>query len=278
MPVWKSYQDWSGDAHRVDGEVRVLENFRSPQLKNKRNLYVYLPPSYHHSNKSYPVIYMHDGQNLFDRALSYVGEWEVDEAMQRLAGEHIEAIIVGIANTGKERIQEYSPFDSQRFGVGRGNQYLEFITQTVKPLIDGEFRASTKREHTGLMGSSMGGLISLYGFFHSADVFGFAGVMSPSIWYAYGAILEYMWRAPNPQGHVYLDIGSQESTSWANRIGFDAPHRRYTATAQCTRDLLRDKGYRLDRELKFVEEMGATHHESAWARRFPDAARFLLKR
>jgi predicted alpha/beta superfamily hydrolase len=277
MTAWLDYRATRPD-NTVVGDLRLLQEASSPQLRNKRDLYVLLPPSYHLSNRRYPVVYMHDGQNLFDRSTSYVGEWEVDETMQRLAGEGIEAIIVGLANTGKTRVQEYSPFDSSRFGVGQGDQYLDFLTRTVKPCVDADFRTLTDRASTGILGSSMGGLISLYAYFRHPSVFGFAGVMSPSIWYAYGAILGYVWNAPTSSGRIYLDTGTHEMTSWANRIHFDAPHRRYHATAQAVRDLLRDKGYRLDQDLRFVEDRDGTHHESAWARRLPDALRFLLKR
>jgi hypothetical protein len=175
----------------IVGHVRVLPRVRSPQLRNTRDIQVYLPPSYKASGRHYPVIYMHDGQNLFDPELSFAGEWGVDETMERLAPVGFEGIVVAIPNMGGERAHEYSPWVDPRGGGGKGDAYLDFITDTLKPQIDGRFRTLRDREHTGIVGSSMGGLISLYGFLRAPGVFGFCGAMSPSLWFANRAMFEY---------------------------------------------------------------------------------------
>src|SRR5271154_6181178 len=165
--LWQRYDP------SVTGTLLVWPDFYSPQLDNRRNLLVYLPPSYDHSDRRYPVLYMHDGQNLFDRATSFAGNtWQVGETLDRLANDGIEAMVVGLNHAGEQRTAEYNPFP--HFWQGRGEISLQFLTETVKPLIDQDFRTRSEREATGIMGSSMGGLISLYAFFRASSVFGFA--------------------------------------------------------------------------------------------------------
>ncbi|HEU5097965.1 MAG TPA: alpha/beta hydrolase-fold protein [Roseiflexaceae bacterium] len=276
---WHRYAEhpWG---HTVVGDVRTLESIYSPELRNRRKLYVYLPPSYAHKDRRYPVIYMQDGQNLFDQALSYAGEWQVDETMEALSQEGIEAIVVGVPNAGIHRIDEYSPFKDQRLRKGgRGDWYVAFLANTVKPLIDRDFRTLPEREHTGVLGSSMGGLISLYAFFCRPEVFGFAGAMSPSLWFAQEAILPYVRQAEARPGQIHLDLGTHEGSD--TRVLPGPPPRytsRYLSAAHRMRDLLARKGYRLGQELNYHEEEEATHNEAAWARRLPDALRFLLAR
>lgn len=267
----------ASEGHTVVGNLKVLEGLKSPQLANQRDVLVYLPPSYESGNDRYPVLYLHDGQNLFDAATSFAGEWQVDETMEALGQEGIEAIVVGIPNAGADRLDEYSPFNDPRYGGGRGDQYLNFIVETVKPVIDSDFRTRTGREHTGIMGSSMGGLISLYAFFQQPQVFGFAGVMSPSLWFAKGAIYSYVMEAPFIPGRIYLDAGTREH-GYDNRFWSKVRlhSRRYYASVRRMQRLLVKKGYRPRRDLLYVEEKWAQHHEDAWARRLPKAMRYLL--
>ena len=274
---WHPYAEhpWG---HTVVGDVRALDSIYSPELRNRRKLYVYLPPSYANSDRRYPVIYMQDGQNLFDQMLSYAGEWQVDETMESLSLEGIEAIVVGVPNTGAHRIDEYSPFKDQRLRKGgRGDWYVAFLANTVKPLIDRDFRTLREREHTGVLGSSMGGLISLYAFFCRPEVFGFAGAMSPSLWFAQEAILSYVRQAGAQPGRIHLDLGTHEGSDTRVVPGAVPTYTsRYLAAAHRMRDLLDRKGYRLGHELQYHEEHEATHNEAAWARRLPGALRFLL--
>jgi predicted alpha/beta superfamily hydrolase len=255
---WQDYRLWRGGGfNTVVGDLLILPDVFSPQLQNQRDILVLLPPSYHQeAGKRYPVIYMQDGQNLFDRATGFAGnEWEVDETMLKLADEGLEAIIVGLPNT-PQRFPEYNPFP-HTWG-GRGDSYLTFIVETVKPLVDQAFRTRLERQHTGLMGSSMGGLISLYGFFQRSDVFGLAGVMSPSLWVGAGAIYRYVAQQPFVAGKIYLDNGTREQS--ARKMNAELVH----------------KGYTSGRDLLYVAEPDGEHHEAAWARRLPDALRFLL--
>jgi predicted alpha/beta superfamily hydrolase len=260
LNLWQPYparEMWH--TPQIAGTLLVLTDFYSPELDNARDILVHLPPSYHESDRRYPVIYMHDGQNLFDSGTSYSGaDWRVDETMQMLAGEGLEAIIVGINNMGSERVAEYNPFP--QVWDGRGELYLRFLVETVKPKIDADFRTLPDRAHTGTMGSSMGGLISLYSYFHAPQTFGFVGVMSPSLWVGHGAIYTDVESMPFTPGRIYLDNGSREPSA-----------RRMNA-------LLLMKGYRKGDDLRFYTELDGEHSERDWARRLPDALRFLLPR
>lgn len=272
---WHDYlHDKDPHHHSVVGDLRVARQVYSPQLDNTRDLLVCLPPSYHHDTaRRYPVVYMHDGQNLFDHATSYAGEWHADSALQTLAGEGIEAILVGIPNTGEDRIREYNPFDHPRFGAGRGEDYIRFILHTVKPLIDHDFRTDPHPSRTGIMGSSMGGLISLYAFFQFAGAFGFAGVMSPSLWLRYDALVNLIRTAPRPGGRLYLDVGAKEISHRTSSIR----NRHYIDGVRGIRDELEARGYREGDNFLYVEDADGKHSEDDWARRLPDALRFLLR-
>lgn len=276
MKAWLSYAEYCRNHHHtVVGNVKIKERVWSPQLRNHRQILVYLPPSYTQSERSYPVLYMHDGQNLFDQGTSYSGEWQVDETMETLAEEGLEAIVVGIPNMGVHRLAEYSPFNDPYHGQGKGEQYLAFISDTLKPLIDRDFRTRPEPDCTGILGSSMGGLISLYAFFHQSETFGLVGAMSPSIWYADRAIFNYIHDAPLNPGKIYLDAGTRE---YGGLTPKDAKQRsrRYYARVRRLKRILVQKGYRPVRQLLHVEEKFAGHNEPAWSRRLPIALRFLL--
>ncbi len=278
---WQDYNDHydHSSGHHVSGIIRVAPDVFSPELGNSRNILVYLPPSYHQSSRRYAVIYMQDGQNLFDNATSFAGEWGVDESMEILSqDEGLEAIIVGIPNAGPQRIAEYTPFRDRRLGGGQGDDYLRFLIQTLKPHIDRDFRTLPGRKYTGILGSSLGGLIALYAFFRNPAVFGFAGVMSPSLWFAGEAIYNFVESAAYFPGKIYLDAGTRELGEDNNNglLHRATASRRYYASVRRMKALLVRKGYRPMRDLMHVEEKWAGHSESSWGRRLPPALRFLL--
>lgn len=260
---WEIYPPEGAEGHTVAGAVRVLRGVRSERLDNERDVYLYLPPGYAEGERRYPVIYMHDGQNLFDAATSFAEEWRVDETMEALAAEGVEAIVVGISNAGGDRCDEYSPFVDPKQGGGCGDEYLDFLLTTVKPRVDADFRTRPDRASTGVAGSSMGALISLYAFFRRPESFGFAGVMSPALWFARGAIFTYLAAAPSPRGRIHLDVGTAEGEGTLR-------------DARRMRDLLAGKGYAPVTDLHYLEARGAPHSEAAWAERFGEAARWLL--
>lgn len=276
---WHHYQDiYKGNHHHTVGAIKVGRRVDSPQLNNKRDILVYLPPSYEQQTQRYPVLYMHDGQNLFDNATSFAGEWGVDETMESFSQKlGLEAIVVGIPNMGAQRLAEYSPFVDGHLGGGNGLAYVTFIADTLKPLIDASFRTLPDKLHTGIMGSSMGGLISLYAFFQRPQIFGFAGVMSPSLWFAQPSIYNFVEKADFNQGRIYLDAGTREMGGSPRTQQQRARSRRYYASVRRMKRILIRKGYRPIHDLLHIEEKWASHSETAWARRLPQAIRFFLE-
>jgi predicted alpha/beta superfamily hydrolase len=247
---------------RPQGRVeRVPVGPDSPGLD--RDLAVYLPPSYGDTDRRYPVLYMQDGQNLFDPEASFAGSWRVDLAMNWAAARRLEGIVVGVPNTGGERIAEYSPFDDPEGGPGRGGDYVRYLAETIKPLVDARFRTLPQRATTGVAGSSMGGLISLFAFFDRPDVFGIVGALSPSLWFAERAIFGLLDAAPFQPARLYLDVGRMEG---AETLG----------DARRLRDLLLAKGYVQGVHLRYLEDRAGKHEEAVWGQRFRAALPFLL--
>lgn len=248
----------------ITGQLHTLGPIESTHLGNERPIYVWLPASYDEAtDRAFPVLYMQDGQNLFTDDLAFGREWQVDEQMTRLGSLGLEAIIVGIPNAGEHRIAEYSPFSESQGQPGRGDQYLQFVFEEVMPLVERHYRVSHAREMTGIMGSSLGALISLYAFFRHPERFGFVGAMSPALWFNDCALLTLIEQSPFVQGRVYLDMGTAEGDE----------HLQHVHTLH--QSLLR-KGYRPGETLFYVEEDQAIHDEDAWARRLRTALYFLL--
>jgi len=246
------------------GPIRkMLPRVWSPQRGTHRDIDVFLPASYRRSRWRYPVVYMQDGQNLVDPDRAFSGTWHLDHAIASLAARGLEAIFVGTPNMGEARVREYSPFFDLKHGGGDGDAYLAYLERTVKPLVDRRFRTRPEREFTGVFGSSMGALISLYAFFRAPETFGFAGAMSPSLWFAGRAMLPYVERDGTPPGRIYLDVGTEEGAGTLR-------------DARQLARILERKGYRDGDRLKFVEAAGGRHAEAHWAGRLVPALEFLL--
>lgn len=242
--------------------LRIWRKLRSPQLQNYRDLIVALPPSYHEGTRSFPVVYMQDGQNLFDPATSYAGDWGLLDTLRHAGGAGNEAIVVGIANTGRFRQFEYSPWRDPAHGGGDGDRYLDFVVDTVRPLVEAHFRVKPTATHTAIAGSSLGGLISLYALYRHPSVFGAAAALSPSAWFADGALITHAEGEGLPPGRVYLDVGTAESPVLVAGV-----RRLDTVFRQADPAPSR---------YHYVEDEGAEHHEAHWARRFRAAWRFLV--
>jgi predicted alpha/beta superfamily hydrolase len=263
---------------------RTLRNIWSPQLRNRRDVDVYLPPSYA-SGVPYPVVYMKDGQNLSDPATAFAGTWQLDATIDRLAWRGVDAIYVGVHNAGRDRLAEYSPFPDPRHGGGEADEYLAFLVETLKPRIDRMFNTRRYRESTAILGSSMGGLLSLYAYFRYPSVFGGAAVMSPSIWFGQGAILDFIRDARVPRGRVYLDVGTGEGAGTVRdvrrlgrllvRKGFR--RRRRPRSSSGSGVLAGERRSSSSSTLRYVEDAGGRHTEAAWASRLEGALAFLLE-
>jgi predicted alpha/beta superfamily hydrolase len=239
------------------GQLLPIREIDSPQLKGTRGVTVYLPPGYEEGERRYPVLYVHDGQNLFDPGRSYAGTtWSLADALDLQAAEGRPAIAVGIDHGGRSRAADYNPFAMPKWPA-RASKYLAFLVETLKPRIDADLRTLPGPSTTGLIGSSMGGLVSLYGFFEHPHTFELVAALSPSFWVGRSAIYDFVRRQPHRPGRIYIDNGTAEND----------------AGPMC--DLLSEQGYGPD-QLLYIREKGGQHNEAAWARRVPAALRFLL--
>lgn len=244
--------------------------FVSQKLPSTRGLWVYLPPTYVENTEArFGVLYMHDAQNLFSAQTAFGGaEWQVDEAMDAGAedGSIREAIIVGVENTSA-RLEELTPTSDPDYGGGKADQYLAMITDEIKPMIDKDLRAIPAREQTGVMGSSLGGLVSAYAGVRRADVFGLVGAMSPSTWWDGKVIIDEVATTPTRPAkplRVYVDSGDSGTSNddVANTTLLAAKYRAV--------------GYSDKKDLLHVVAPGAQHNETYWAARLPAALRFVL--
>jgi predicted alpha/beta superfamily hydrolase len=189
--------------------VRVIDTaFLIPQLKRTRRVWIYLPPGYDKSGTKFPVLYMHDGQNVFDDATSFSGEWGVDEYLDSTKAKH--AIVVAVDHGSNKRINEYCPYDMEKFGEGEGDRYIDFLVKTLKPFIDKNYRTLKDTRNTMIAGSSMGGIISMYAILKYPDVFGTAGVFSPAFWVGPKIFEDINKSGKSVTGNIYFYGGKGE--------------------------------------------------------------------
>jgi len=251
--------------------LRVRQVPESRFADKVRDIIVYLPPDYHRAlDRRYPVLYLQDGQNLFDPATAFAGNaWGLGEVAEELIGNsEIEPlIIVGIYNAGTKRMAEYTPARDWRGRGGQAKGYAKLLIERVKPFIDGEYRTLPDRVNTGLGGSSLGGLVTLYSGLRFPETFGKLIVMSPSVWWANRAILREVRNLLRKSDQkIWLDIGTCEGPN---------PQVCITNTEQL-RDALISKGWKLGYDLEFVRDEGAGHDEKAWGARMRSALNFLF--
>ena len=249
-------------ATAADNVIVLEAPFTISALQRQRTIRLYLPPNYANSAKAYPVLYMHDAQNLFDTATSYAGEWNIDESLNHLSKTlGFELIVVGIDNGAEKRMNELSPWPNEHFGKAEGDAYLDFIVNTVKPYIDQHYRTLTDTQNTAIFGSSMGGLISHYAIHRYPRVFGKAGIFSPSYWYSESV---YQYTLANPlssQHRLYINVGLNEG------VGMVQPLQSMVA-------LLRKQ----DSVSFFANvEPEGDHNEASWRRQFPKAILWLFQ-
>lgn len=246
-------------------QVSVMnDSFYMPNLDRYRKIWLYLPKDYTNSSKQYPVLYMHDGQNLFDRTTAFSGEWKVDETLDSLFdnGDY-GCIVVGIENGGSKRLDEYSPWTNSQYGGGEGDQYIDFILNELKPYIDQHYRTKTEPENTAMIGSSMGGLITLYAGLKHADVFGLLGPLSSAYWfspssYAYADSKDYAGSLQK----IYMMAGGKEG---GNQVG----------DMYKMRDVLIENNFKTE-YLLAEDHVNDGHNENYWSREFPNVYKWLF--
>lgn len=262
-------------ASSATGDLRIHE-FKSRIFRNRRFLRVWLPPEYDDPNKlerRYPVFYLNDGQNLFEPLSSFTGvEWQVDETADRLirAGAVPPMILVGIDNAAGDRIREYMPhrsFRPMRLRV-QGTRYPDFLIKEVMPFIAGNYRVATGPENTGLGGSSLGALIAQYTAIARPGLIGRLLLESPSLWAANRQLMRESRRVKVWPERVFLACGTAEA-------GRPDKNQSVVDDVREMAGILRRAGLD-EKRLRLVIEEGAPHHESAWARRFPEALAFLF--
>ena len=246
--------------------VHVLaQRLAMPGLGRERTIRLYLPPSYEtSSDRRYPVIYMHDAQNLFDAATASFGnEWGVDETLDAFARTRgFEAIVVGIDHGSDERIHELSPWTNPKYGPAQGDQYMAFVVDVVKPFIDARYRTRPGCADTAIVGSSLGGLESHYALLRYPQVFGKAAIFSPSYWFS-GEVYAQTKAHPWPAGtRVYFYIGGREGDESLPDVQRMLP---LLATAD-----------HAVRDVTLHVEPANEHDERAWRAEFPRAVAWLF--
>jgi len=269
---WKDMFAASSQARKstANKNVRILDTaFFIPQLNRTRRVWVYLPPTYNSSTKKYPVLYMHDGQNVFDDATSFSGEWGVDEAIDTLGLKTKECIVIGIDNGGDKRLNEYCPYDfslngiaaNNRSNVGEGGKYVDFLAKTLKPFIDKKYRTLKDSKNTFTAGSSMGGLISMYAVLKYPKVFGGAGVFSPAFWVGPKIFDDIKAKGKKVNAKIYFYAGDEEGESMVPLTlrAFNEMHK-VSRSKMCE-----------------VIRAGGKHNESRWKIEFPLFYEWLMK-
>lgn len=247
------------------GSTAFVSSIYSPQLGNSRSLRIYLPPSYYiNTLKRYPVLYMHDAQNLFSASTAFGGvEWGVDETINRLVGTGVmdEVIVVGIDNTA-DRIAEYTPCCDPQYGGGKLIQYESFIINTVKPFIDQSYRSLSTKQNTAIMGSSLGGLASFYIARRNPTVFSKSGGMSSSFWWNNQDMVKTVVAASGKvAGKFYIDAGTSNDG---------------LADTTAMRDAMVADGYVQGVDMYYYVAQGASHNETSWAARVERPLTYLF--
>lgn len=269
---WKDKFANSTKQSTASENVKIIsEHFPLLKLGKTRRIWIYLPEGYENSNKKYPVIYMHDGQNLFDVLTGPFGEWGVDECLDTLSEKiKFETIIVGIDNGLADRLSEYSPYnfkvnadEENVWDVkGTGTQYLESLVYDLKPFIDKNYRTKSDAKYTSVCGSSMGGLISLYAVMRYPSVFGSAGVFSPAFWTNENDLqAEIKNNKTGWSGNIYMISGELEGKKYTENM-FDIADM-----------LIQEK----KKNIKSISIPNGQHNEAFWRRAFPDFYLWLSK-
>lgn len=237
----------------------------APQLNTTKKIWLYLPKNYDATKKKYPVIYMHDAQNLFDAKTSYVGEWNVDEKLDSL---NAQVIVIGIEHGGEKRLSELSPYKNEKYGGGNADNYLDFIVTTLKPYVDKTYRTKTNAKNTAVIGSSLGGLVSYYTILKYPEVFGKAGIFSPSFWFNQEEIIELTKKTPKLKTKLYFLCGDNEGDESDKKIMIENLNK--------IDDLISEKRCECNNLTKIKIVKGGQHTEKLWRDGFVKAYLWLF--
>ncbi|MES2177128.1 MAG: alpha/beta hydrolase-fold protein [Gemmatimonadota bacterium] len=267
-PQTDDIPDLPGVVHTITGDVRTHENFHSRHLEHDRAIIVYLPPGYDVDDATrYPVLYLHDGQNIFDRATAFGEEWHVDESAQELisAGDIEPLIIVGIYNTGEFRVDEYTPTAEREKGRGgHADDYGRMLIEELKPFIDSTYKTLPSAHSTALGGSSLGGLVTLHLGLRYPMAFSRLAVLSPSVWWDDRVVLrEVEDLSEKLPLRIWLDAGTAEGSDTIQN-------------ARDLRDALVAKGWAIGDDLAYLEAEGGEHNEASWGARVAPLLKFLF--
>ncbi len=248
--------------HTASKNVRIIsEDFYMPQLGKNRRIWAYLPEDYRtNTSKKYPVLYMHDGQNLFDAATAPFGEWGIDELLDSIGLGKMELIVIGIDHGGDSRLTEYNAYDNEQFGKGLGNLYSDFLVKTLKPYIDLNYRTLPGAKHTFIAGSSMGGLISLTTVMRYPKTFGVAGIFSPAFWTAPGLSEDVKKLPKSLKIRLFFYMGGTEGAQMVQDM--------YTIEKLITR--------RTHCNTNVVFWQDGKHNEATWHKVFPLFLEYLF--
>ncbi|MCF8429222.1 MAG: T9SS type A sorting domain-containing protein [Bacteroidia bacterium] len=255
---WEDKKTGGGNNSTALPNVKLLSNnFYMPQLNKNRRIWIYLPNDYETNlNKKYPVLYMHDGQNCFDKTTAFAGEWGVDETLNNKEKNGDKGcIVVAIDNGGASRLDEYSPYVNSQYGGGKGDDYLDFLALTLKPFIDSAYRTFPDKNNTAMAGSSMGGLITMYALFKYPNIYGKAGIFSPTFWFSNQLYTYVLNKSKSNNQKFYFVCGQNEAGNMAN-------------WQDSMNAVLQSKGYDKTTELKNLKKPEGTHSESFWNAEF----------
>ncbi len=258
----------------ISANVKVLDTaFLIPQLNRKRRIWIYLPPDYKNSTKTYPVLYMEDGQNLFDPKTSFSGSWAVGTTMDSLfAHGDYGAIVVGVDNGEYKRIDEYTPWENPKYGGGEGDLYVQFIANTLKPYIDAHYRTKPGKKYSALIGSSLGALISTYAGVKYSEEFGKVGALSPAYWIVLSELKDYILHSSANLAHtkIYFVAGSNEKVDGYKESEYVSQDIETIKKAMMT------KGLKKKNILVKIDAYGE-HNERYWRGEFAALYQWLFK-
>ncbi|MFN3908097.1 MAG: alpha/beta hydrolase [Flavobacterium sp.] len=262
--VHKWRHNWLPFKSKFLPEVHLIsQEFEIPQLNKKRKVWALLPHDYHQTSERYPVMYLQDAQNLFNEQSAY-GNWEIDKKLAVMAEYNIgKVIVIAVEHADKERVLEYNVGNTV-LGQGQGKQYIRFLADTLKPFVDQHFRTKPERTHTGIGGSSMGGLVSIFSGLMYPEVFGKLMIFSPSLWVVPKIKLSFLDLYDPQDFRVYLYAGGSESATMVDHV------------KKFRKRLLEKENYTDKMKVRLSINEHGKHTETYWSDEFPKAMEWLF--